>query len=396
MEVRSKIKQFSLKAPLFFVVICCFFIPLSSALMNVSALLMLFFWIITGGFRTRIPLSFKTFIGVVAFLLFLLFSIAVYYSPVPLEESLAVLKKYRELFYITMLIVLLHSRASVARKAEISFALGCTVLLGISYAMYFSLIPTDKYGYSTLYHITHSFFMAFFGFWCLQKIMFRKRFLVVWAGFFIATVFNLFYIAPGRTGMLVFCALLILALFQHLSWKKSLSAVIAVAVLMTAVFFTSDNFSTRVKEAVSEVRNYHATSSRTSLGMRFDWWYNSIELIRTKPLLGYGTGSFAAVQGELIENEHTRTKASDNPHNEYLFIGVQTGLVGLALFLLLLASLFVYSAKLPPEKRSLLQGVVTAIAVGCLMNSFLFDTHEGHFFAVISAVLCSFDSSSSA
>jgi O-antigen ligase len=34
-----------------------------------------------------------------------------------------------------------------------------------------------------------------------------------------------------------------------------------------------------------------------------------------------------------------------------------------------------------------LQGVIVAMAVGSLMNSFLFDSHPGHFYAILSAIL---------
>jgi O-antigen ligase len=83
----------------------------------------------------------------------------------------------------------------------------------------------------------------------------------------------------------------------------------------------------------------------------------------------------------------SETQPTDNPHNEYLFITVQSGLVGGGLFIALLLSLLFHSARLPSPRRYLLQGVVVAMAVGCLMNSFLFDSHQGHFFAIIAAVL---------
>jgi len=150
-------------------------------------------------------------------------------------------------------------------------------------------------------------------------------------------------------------------------------------------FFTSSNFSTRVKEAVDEVKSYQAESSRTSLGMRFDWWLNSVELIKEKPAFGHGTGSFKAVQTALITGSDTQI--TDNPHNEYFLIGVQTGIFGLLLFLSLLVAQFFASLKLEPQGRYVLQGIVVAMAVGCLMNSFLFDSHPGHFYAILSAIL---------
>ena len=91
--------------------------------------------------------------------------------------------------------------------------------------------------------------------------------------------------------------------------------------------------------------------------MRFDWWQNSVDLIKAKPLTGHGTGSFEKVQKDLIKG--TRTKPSDNPHNEYLLLSVQVGIAGGLLFIAILASLFRRSFLLAGTDRYLLQGVVS-------------------------------------
>ena len=119
--------------------------------------------------------------------------------------------------------------------------------------------------------------------------------------------------------------------------------------------------------------------------MRFDWWHNSLSLISEKPYFGHGTGPFEAEQAKIIKG--TKTMKSDNPHNEFLLLGVQVGLVGVALYLAILASLFIASFRNARPGNFLLQGVVIAMFCGCLMNSFLYDSHQGHFFAIMSAVL---------
>jgi O-antigen ligase len=118
--------------------------------------------------------------------------------------------------------------------------------------------------------------------------------------------------------------------------------------------------------------------------MRFDWWNNSAALIKESPVIGYGTGSFRAAQ-LLVRNKWTKRTA--NPHNEYLLIFVQLGIIGEALFLLMLCSLFAFSCKLPEEEKNLLQGAVVAFAWACLANSFLLDSHPSNFLMVLSAVL---------
>jgi len=317
--------------------------------------------------------------------LFLLLLVGVAYSPAPLKDAFAYLNKYRELLYYAIAVSLFRDNEGAARLAEDSFVAGCVVILLISYGIFFSIIPSERFGHSVVYHITHSLFIAILAFWCLQRIFESRQYVYLWLGLFLLSTINLFYIAPGRTGMLIYIALITLTLLQRFSWKKSLAATIFVSLVMGITFFTSSNFSSRVGEAVDEMRGYQAESSRTSVGMRFDWYRNSIDLIKQRPVFGHGTGSFRTVQEDLIRN--SETQSTDNPHNEYLLLAVQTGLVGLFLFITLLLAQFIISFELQPLRRYLLQGVVVAMSVGCLMNSFLFDSHPGHFYAIMTAIL---------
>lgn len=374
-------------AAIFLTIGACFFIPFSSSLMGATSILACVFWLLSGKVLSLPRLMMHHIPVLLAVLLFLLLIGGIFYSPSNMGDALSTLKKYRELIFFAMVVSLFSGNDSAIKIAENLFVAGCILLLTLSYAMYFSLIPMEKYGYSTVYHITHSFFMAILAFWCLQRMFDAKQYIYIWLPLFIATSFNLLYIAPGRTGMLVYFSLILLTLYQHLSFKKSLIATLLASLLLVAAFTTSQNFSTRVQEAVTEIQNYQEGSARSSLGMRFDWWHNSVQLIRQEPIFGHGTGSFKTVQAGLIKG--TKTQPTDNPHNEYLLIGVQVGVVGIVLFVALLGALFFYSFRLPPPRKYLLQGVVVSMMCGCIMNSFLHDSHPGHFFAIISGILCS-------
>ncbi len=367
------------------IVLSCFFIPFSTSLMGATAILAMVCWVLSSEI-SRLPETIKTHPSAsLALLLLLLLTGAVFYSAAPTDEALSVLKKYRELLYFVMVLSLFRDNEGAARLAEESFVTGCVVLLLVSYGIFFELLPPGKFGHSLVYHITHSLFMAVLAFWSLHRALDARATLLLWLSLFALATINLFYIAPGRTGMLLYITLITLTLVQRLSWKKWLPATLLVAVGIAITFTTSSNFSSRVHEALAEIQTYQADSSRTSLGMRFDWWRNSLQLIAEKPFLGHGTGSFRVVQEELIKD--SETKSTDNPHNEYLFLGVQGGLVAVVLFVALMLSQLLASYRLPTPKRHLLQGVVAAMAVGCLMNSFLFDSHPGHFYGILSAIL---------
>ena len=365
----------------------CFFIPLSTSLMDICSALVVLFWLFSGRALLLPRMLRRNHVLFLSSGLFLLFVAGLYFSPADLSYSLSILMKYRELLLLPIAATLLADDEKAVLRAENAFLAGAILLLLISYAMAFSLIPSAKYGNSLLFHITHSFFMAILSFWALQRAIDSEHRRYTWLLVFAAATINIIFLAPGRTGMLAFAVLMFLALMQRISPKGRLVGCLLFFLIIPIGFFTSDNISSRVQQALQDIIHYEPGFSRTSLGMRLDWWGNSLKLIDEKPVFGHGTGSFAVKQKELIKG--TMTKPTDNPHNEYLFIGVQLGYSGLALFIALLLSQWRCAAGLAPQRRFLLQGVVLTMAIGCMMNSFLFDSHQGHFYAFISALFFS-------
>ena len=312
-------------------------------------------------------------------------AVTITYSPAPPEEGVHTLRKYRELALMPIVFSLLGLSARHCKLAQTSFLGGSIVLMTVSYLIYFGLVEESRYGYSLVFHITHSFFMAVLGYWALHKATSRGWPRYAWLIVCAAAVINLFYIAPGRTGMFVFCCLILLFLFQRLNPVKFGLALVAFVLLLMTAYQTSDNFSGRVNEALSEITHYEPGKSRTSVGQRFDWWMISTDLIQQKPILGHGAGSYERVHTKAIRGK--AITPTDNPHNELLFLWVQFGLIGVALFLLLIILQIHEAQSISRGDRLLLHGVVVALLAGSLMNSLLFDSQQGHFYLFMSAAL---------
>ena len=80
----------------------------------------------------------------------------------------------------------------------------------------------------------------------------------------------------------------------------------------------------------------------SSMQTRFIIWLSSLETIRQSPLWGRGIGTYGInyplSQGAVLEQERYQkyipyTNKSINAHNDYLHIGAEVGIVGLAVFL---------------------------------------------------------------
>ena len=72
-------------------------------------------------------------------------------------------------------------------------------------------------------------------------------------------------------------------------------------------------------------------------------WTRGVELFWKRPILGYGTGSFFTVAAD--DNGVKRA-----PHNIFISVGVELGIVGLVLYLIYLALLFCAAWRLPTGK----------------------------------------------
>jgi len=365
--------------------VACFFTPLSTSIMGIFSGLAVLCWFFSGQFM-RLAHCLKDYPATsISLLLFIFMCFAISYSPADITDGLNILKKYRELLLLPIFTSMLSRSSRYREYAEHGFISGCIVLMLISYSMALGIIPDDRYGHSIVFHITHNFFMAVLSFWSLHYVLVYPRFRWLWIFVFVLSAVNIFYIAPGRTGMLVSICLLFLFMVQRLSIKRCLVGFVILCSALALIYTTSENFSGRVSEVITEIKQYEPGKSRTSIGQRFDWYRSGLALIAEKPIVGHGTGAYPFVQNRGVAT--SEIKRTDNPHNEYLFLAIQFGLIGLSLFLCLLFTQIFFARGIFREKQMLLHGVILAIVSGSLINSLIFDSQQGHFYLFMSAAL---------
>ena len=124
--------------------------------------------------------------------------------------------------------------------------------------------------------------------------------------------------------------------------------------------------------------NVYKHDDYTSIGLRITFLRNSINLFIANPVFGVGTGGFVHKYAAIKTTPATLTK---NPHNEYIYIAVQFGVIGLAILLLFFGIPVWNGEMLPAKYRDISQGMILAIMTGCLANSWLLDTTPGHCYA---------------
>lgn len=194
---------------------------------------------------------------------------------------------------------------------------------------------------------------------------------------------NVILVASGRSGYLV---LLICTAVGILGWMlnkrrlglKELALSGLLVLMVVGGLFLAPSSRDRIAQAVREVQQYDQATEVTSMGIRIIFWKNTVEMIAARPLLGYGTGAFGEAYGQKVAGRTgvAGTPAAD-PHNQYMKIAGEHGLLGLGVFLCFLVSALRSRVEWPWKILS--TGVVLAWCATGLANSHFSTFTEGSF-----------------
>ena len=145
----------------------------------------------------------------------------------------------------------------------------------------------------------------------------------------------------GRTTYVTLVALVMFFIFTQLKGGRKWLAMGVLVLGAASVFMLSTKVQTRFNQVLIESQAaQHATTTEenfTSSGLRIGFWRGSVDIFKQHPILGAGVGTWA----RRIPQIRCRTPdtpeiavSGGNPHQEYLLMASQLGVVGLALFLL--------------------------------------------------------------
>lgn len=342
-------------------------------------------WLLTGQFKYLFDTLKKCPVAAVSLALFACFIVGLSYSSVTSNVALSMVMKYRELFFITILVSFLSKQRDV-NLAWKAFIIASVITLLTSYMMDFDIISTNKQGDPAIKsRITHSIFIAFFVFYCLHKAFDGGTCSQVYLIGVIMSLYNIFFIVEGRTGQLIVLALILLFAIQRLNNKGRMLTILSIAIFLVLFLSFADKAS-RINEGFANTQAYlqpKSEQTESSMGQRYTFWKYSLKLIAEKPLLGHGTGSFTKEYQRIASGEQFKTA---NPHNEFLMIGVQLGLFGMLIYLGFLASQLYYARKLVDNEKWLAQGLLVLLFITSLFNTPIMDHTEGHWFACMIAL----------
>ena len=281
-----------------------------------------------------------------------------------------------------------YQNEKVAKAALWAFVGAMILTLLLAYLKVYAGLPIGlKYTTGAIFksHIKTSFFMSIAAF-LLALHLPRSRFRVGIVLLIGLMIYYLLCMSIGRIGYVTLVICFVALAWFYYRWKGIIGSIILATLLLGTAYLTSDVFSKRVNLLSQDLDLYYQGGRLldSSLGSRLQFAKTSLQLIMQHPWLGWGTGSF----GEAYQQFHAQEKTllTDNPHNEYLRMGVEGGLAGIILLLFLFYRQWQLAQQLTLPWQQVMQAVLLAFMAGCFFNSWIKDSTEAYFYCVITAI----------
>jgi O-antigen ligase len=267
-----------------------------------------------------------------------------------------------------------------------AYLVSCALVLLVSSVFYFwpgtAFLFTHDVAVPVKNAATQSgeFVTCIFGLLYLAIEAFERR-RWVWMGGLLALALgflgNIFYVATGRTALVVILVLLVLLALRTLSVKGLVVMALAVAVIGGLAWTSSPNLRSRTMDLWTDYEKYAATDERNSSGERVEFYKKSVGFIREAPVIGHGTGTIPSLFAKAVVGEGgAAATATTNPHNQTFAVAIQLGLIGaLVLWGMWIAHLLLFRGSGLAEWIGFM--VVAQNIVGSLFNSHLFDFGQG-------------------
>jgi O-antigen ligase len=375
-----------------------FTIPIWVVADSILVVLLVACWAAGGEWRERLRRITANPVALSALLLFGWLLLGTLWGMGSPEERLHALKKYADLLLIPLLISMAidvqeRNRALLALSASLVVTLVLSLILGLGVFPISGVISCDLSDPCVFKkHTTHNVLMAFgallFAVLAWRSSQRWRRW--GWGGASVLAVGNVLLMVQGRTGYMVLAGLAVLAFQMIFGWRGILAAVVVLSLSFATAYQVSFSFHERVHLAVASVTQWNPKVAVVNdpIGWRLEYYYHTAEIIQDHPLIGVGTGGF--VQAYRARTEQAGLDVPPHPHNQYLFITAQVGIVGLGVLLWLFVQQWRSASLAGDNTYALLaKGLVVTVAITCLFQPGLNDHTEKLFYCWLSGLMYS-------
>ena len=382
------------------------FFPMKLGAANTLLALTLILTIISGNFEERWAAVRANPITMPALSMFALILVGASYSSGPIDTILQSLNKYSKFLFLLLAISLLgehrwRQRCWMAFSAAMLFTLVCvfaSLWIHIPWAK--AATPSGWDSDHTIFkdYIAQGLLVSTFAAYAITRAFESAKTYVkaAWVLASLLAFISVLFLSNGRTGYLAILSMLTVYAWTVSPKRLRLLALVGSIALVIAALWSSPTAQSRVEAVFSEAQTQLSSqggldrlNGDTSTGARLSMWTFSIEQIKQRPLLGSGTGSYGSLARVECGSRPDCDAISVHPHNQFLFFGVELGLVGLFAFCYYLYAAAKASARLAPPRRALLLSFLAIFVVDSLVHGALWLAVENHLFTFILALLMS-------
>jgi O-antigen ligase len=326
-----------------------------------------------------------TWAGALPVLLVLLGVLGMIWADVTLLERWKGLDSFLKLLAIPLLFVQFR-RANWGYWVFGGYVVSCIVLLVLSFALALWSHPvflfSNDYGVPVKSAASQSgeFVTCIFGLLFLVSESVTRRqwwWLLGLLAVLLGMLANIFFVATGRTALVVILVLLVLFAVKKLDARGVAILLASAIVIGVAAWVASPYLRTRTETIWTDFQKYEMSDTSNPSGERVEFAKKSLEFILAAPILGHGTGSITALFSQAAVGK-TGAAGSDtaNPHNQTFAVAIQVGLMGaIVLWAMWIAHLHLFRGIGLVEWIGFV--VVVQNVVGSLFNSHLFDFLQG-------------------
>jgi O-antigen ligase len=288
-----------------------------------------------------------------------------------------------------------------------AFLIAIAISVGLSYLIWLGIIEPLQIGYGIdnpvplMSHISYNPFLAFAFYLVVNKLLFGGKMpqleRTVYTFFALIMTFNMF-ITGGRAGQVMFFVAIIVLVFQYFK-NSQVKAIIVSLILIPCIavtaYFSSPLFQQRVNMVPDEIAHYNKGDNtgyyqNSSIRARITFLINTSELIKKSPVLGVGTGDFPAEYKKINNIRSQDVIPTVQPHNMYMLVLAQLGILGLASF----AWIFYVQFKIAlSSSNQFVRHVGVAMPIFFLIimwsDSYLLGHYTGNLFILFSSIIYS-------
>lgn len=188
------------------------------------------------------------------------------------------------------------------------------------------------------------------------------------------------FLLMSRTGLVAIIGMAFLFLLLHARGRwLALAMFVGVVTVILSLWLTQ--LGARFLVGVNEALNFDGSSGiPTSWGERVRMYSFSVTTFFDAPVFGHGLGDYKVLAMDYFQANVVRRISGYHPHNHYLYLAVELGLIGLILYLWAHLRLYQVAKSLRSEWRNCCLFFIVVLMTDSMFHAPFWMSDERNFF----------------